>query len=252
MIIKEALAKFGLEEKPFSRSGLYSEFDGNVLYSLIRHKKPKVILDFAPREGRSSCFIINALLRNLEESNERITYVFSEREKEYLDITREWTNRFSNKIDFHYLGNAIEELPIISSFSPIDFLFVDASHDFILTDWYIKNLFPLVSSDGFIHIHDSYYDRNGNGFEDAILVNNPNWPPEQKDELIYLYGKELVKDKFKEFGLKDKVTIYEGDILRKWYEEQEKYNAESTITLYKEVVDEPLDGFVCALYFFRK
>mgnify|MGYP006921280516 CR=1 FL=1 len=246
-MIKESIIKYGDEPKSLTLPGLYSDFDGKVLYSTVRMNKPKTILDFAPREGKTLSLIVEALLKNKTKD---ITYIVCEKDIAYLNKIKSWTEQYKEEIKFIYIENIIDGLSIIKSYL-FDFIFIDANHDFVLADWYIDNIFPLAI--GYIHIHDVLYDLRGNGIEDIGFVKNPQSHPDIIDQnvLLSLYGSNMLlkaKEKYKLAA----INIFEEDIIKNWYLSQKTYTIESTISLYRQIHGTVTEqDFIRSIYLIR-
>jgi hypothetical protein len=251
MQIEYAYKIYAKEFMPINRPGLYSGFDGEVLYSIVREKKPKVILDFAPREGRTTSYIISALLKNYQEFD-KIIHIICEKDLGYLEDVKSWTAQFQQQITFVYFENILECLNELKNYS-IDFLCIDANHDFILADWYVENLFPLVAKTGFIHVHDVMYDLSGSGLNDIGFTINPQTHPDIVDHttLIELYGTKLHTEACQKYLVGSTIELYEEDILKQWYSKQDLYQIESTISLHRKLHGNSGD-FVRTAYFFRR
>jgi len=174
--MKEIYNKYKKEElNPIN--GIYSDFDCRMIYSVVREYKPKKIVDFAPREGRTTSSILSGLLLNIKESNDKIHYYVFEKELPFLNKIKEFINNFikENNLEDNFnvvFNENIIDSPILEEINNIDLLFIDANHDYILAKWYVENLFNKVSVGGIIHIHDIYYNEFGNGWEDATMVGN--------------------------------------------------------------------------------
>ena len=146
-------------------NGLYSDFDGRFIYSTVREHKPLKILDFAPREGKTTNCIVHALLNNIFTDKQKIEYYIFEKDEFYLNAIQQYLEAVIDKfnvreyITFHYSNNIIDN-PVLDSITDLDLLFIDANHDYILAKWYVDNLFKKVKVGGIIHVHDIHYNRN--------------------------------------------------------------------------------------------
>ena len=65
--------------------GIFSDFDAKILYSFVRETKPCNILDCAPREGKTTSAIIQALIKNSSEHPQDINYFIFEKDPSYFD-----------------------------------------------------------------------------------------------------------------------------------------------------------------------
>jgi len=170
--------KYEKEFDPFRHSldGLYSITDKKVLYYCVRELSPKVILDLGPRSGATTSTILAALVMNKTPPRD-IQYFIFEKDKPWLDKIKEFTKQNYPEINFHFYENVIDD-EVIKKIPPVDLLFIDANHDYILAKWYIDNLFPLAHDNSLTHIHDIYYNKNGNGWRDVGALGNPQNHPD--------------------------------------------------------------------------
>ena len=240
-------------------NGIYSDFDCRMIYSIVREYKPKKIIDFAPREGRTTSCILSGLLLNIKENNDKIYYYVFEKDIQFLNKTKEYVNNYiiENNLDdkFNVVFNEnIIDSPILEEINDIDLLFIDANHDYILAKWYVDNLFNKVSNKGIIHIHDIYFNEYGNGWEDITMINhhkNHNAPPHPDYSNIQtmknLYS--AIFDKYYEG--EEIINQFEGDVIKKFYAENEnKFDFYSTLEMSKKM--NLYHNFNCSLYLKKK
>ena len=117
---------------------------GELVYLFIRENKPKTILEISPCGGWSSLWICLALQDAKLDSN----YVS-------CDLIPDSQNNLPK--EFKELRTFIQADCRTSNYafcSPIDYLFIDSEHSAPFAEWYINNLFPLVSKNGLVSIHD--------------------------------------------------------------------------------------------------
>jgi hypothetical protein len=239
------------------RTGVYGDYDANVLYRVVREKKPAVILDFAPREGKSTSCILKACKKNMGENPSlKITYVISEMDPPFLESIKQYCQQYEG-IQFYFYENIIDNLDAIKSVGQYDLLFIDANHDFVLANWYIDNLFPLLSDKdtAFIHVHDVNYDLHGNGWDDVGFQQSPQSHEDivSLDRLKQLYSANtLYKYFYKWFkDESDSINLFEEDIVKDWFmNKQDRFVVESTITLCRMINLQ--QDMIRSCYFFAK
>jgi hypothetical protein len=195
--------------------GEYHPLDGHILYKIVRELKPITVLELAPRKGRTSSCIVNALIKN---GIKNVKYFLFEKNAFYFDKIKEYLKDFSG-IDF-YAGSNIIDSEILDSIRDIDLLLIDANHDYILARWYIQNLFPKLNTNSIIHIHDMHYNRTGKDWTDITFLNGgPNGIYNHPDVIDVNVLKLLYPTIFdKYFTGEMPVQRYEGDEIKEFYE----------------------------------
>lgn len=117
-----------------------------LLYSFLRDRKPKTVVEIGTWEGGSTAIIAAAL-----KKNERGTHYASE----LMDDLRETTRKIVKEhvgVEPMMLGDitcSLEQFP-----STFDGLFVDTNHDLEVTEWIVKNLWPRLDRGGLFVMHD--------------------------------------------------------------------------------------------------
>jgi predicted O-methyltransferase YrrM len=133
--------------EPAHLGGIYSGNDAGLLRDVMRHRKPRVVVEIGARTGT-----LTALMASEMRSAELIAF---ERDEGYRGVILEKLSTVPHDtIKVDVLGNVITQGLEAIGEKPIDLLFIDANHDAILARWYIRNLFPLVRPGGLIHVHD--------------------------------------------------------------------------------------------------
>ena len=118
-----------------------------ILYSLVREKKPKSVLEIGTWNGGTTSLILMALRKNKKE------FVFTA--SELLDEKREETKNNTERlcgISPVLIGDITKNLDNIPH--ELDFLFVDTDHDLETTKWIVENIWPRVISGGIFGMHD--------------------------------------------------------------------------------------------------
>ncbi|MCX8069356.1 MAG: class I SAM-dependent methyltransferase [Thermodesulfovibrionales bacterium] len=144
---------------------IYSDFDlhnrsvtkhieVDFLYFIIRHFRPKHVIEFSPYEGLSTAFIYEALKAN----NQDFTFATFD-----LEEFEGFTKRMKNYgIDLKVnTGDAIETVPKYLKdkglIGKVDFCFVDSEHTYTFASKYCKEIFPLLSEKCILMFHDMCY-----------------------------------------------------------------------------------------------
>jgi hypothetical protein len=206
-----------VNENPTFRNGIYSHYDAKQLYAFVREFKPINIVDCAPREGKTTSAIINAIVKNSSENPQNINYFIFEKDPKYfheikgylLQIAYELRDK-NVQMKIFYDRNIIKSKHI-DKMKDIDFLFIDANHDYMLSAYIFENVATKVKKGGYIHIHDMYVDLKGKGLEDICFKNSPNDHPDiiNPDSLKQFYP--TIYDQYKMHN--SIINIWEGDIV---------------------------------------
>jgi hypothetical protein len=190
--------------------GIFSDFDSKMLYSFIREYKPTRILDCAPREGKSLSAIFSALYKNcLIEGTKTINYWVFEKDQNYHFELFNYLKNITEKITSTgckitvYFDDDVYENESLNKIDYLDFLFIDAAHDYILPAYMIDRFDPLMKNDSYIHFHDMHIKKD---LSDIIFKNQPQDFDEDELKKTYSYY-----DKYYRPGLN-----WEGDIVNEY------------------------------------
>lgn len=211
-LVKE-LSKY-YEEIPFKenesenlrykfKNGMYTYTDGIVLYSMIRHIKPKRIIEIG--SGYSSALMLD--INNLFfENSIKLTFIEPFPRRLNSLITK------ADKQTAKVLVNKVQDVSL-ETFKQLergDILFVDSTHvskcgsdlNFILFE-----IVPILKPGVYIHFHDIFYpfeypkewvykgyNWNENYILKAFLMNNDNYKIKLFSHYIHLHHKESFKD----------------------------------------------------------
>ncbi len=131
----------------------YGYEDGLYLNAMIRHLKPKKIIEVG--SGFSSCLILDT---NEKYFNNSIECTFIEPYPDLLENVLQSTDYQSNTI----LETKLEDVPleVFSKLNKNDILFIDSSHVSKIgsdVNYLIHEILPRLNSGVFIHIHDIPY-----------------------------------------------------------------------------------------------
>lgn len=181
------------------KNGMYSFTDGIVLYSMIRHVKPKRIIEIG--SGHSSALMLD--VNNLFFDNS-IELTFIEPFPRRLHSLITDTDRKTAKVIERIVQDV--DLSIFSTLEKGDILFIDSTHvskcgsdlNFIMF-----KILPLLKEGVFIHFHDIFYpfeypkewvykgyNWNENYILRAFLMNNDRYQIQLFSHYMHLHHKE--------------------------------------------------------------
>jgi predicted O-methyltransferase YrrM len=126
-----------------------------VLYLMVRHFAPDVVVEISPKRGLSTLHIALALEHN--GHGRVLSFEINYRSiRAAADNVRR--NGLAHRVAFHY-GDARAEAPRqLAALDGIEFLFLDCDHGADFARWYTRGLFPCVRRGGIIHIDDIMTD----------------------------------------------------------------------------------------------
>ncbi|MGA7862347.1 MAG: class I SAM-dependent methyltransferase [Thermoplasmata archaeon] len=124
----------------------FDDVEAEVTYLLIRNSRPQVVVEISPSGGWSSLWMLSALRDNgtgclysydlVDDATRNIPATLSEQRWMFVrgDVRR-----------------AVRRLP-----RPIDYLFIDSDHSAEFADWYLQNVFPLLSPNAIVSVDDVF------------------------------------------------------------------------------------------------
>ena len=146
----------------------FSDFEGELLYCLIRDREPNVVFEISPDCGYSTIYITEALKKN--KSGKLYSFEIENKkrgEKTQTLIQNNLIQPVYENIEF-IIGDASETIKNINV-NP-DIVLIDSCHDKWFAEWYTKELFPLVKD--ILLIQDIiFYNREENSGEAKYLLN---------------------------------------------------------------------------------
>lgn len=143
------LFELGWEALRPSKAYMFPKFDDldcEITYLLVRHLKPKTIVEISPSGGWSTSW----LLRAVTENDSGTVYSYDLRDVASRLLPKELTagRWVFSKGD---VRDATSRIP-----SPIDYLFLDALHTGGFARWYVENLFPRLSRNAVVTVDDMF------------------------------------------------------------------------------------------------
>tara|TARA_X000000950_G_scaffold214835_1_gene258516 strand:+ start:40950 stop:42005 length:1056 start_codon:yes stop_codon:yes gene_type:complete len=144
----------------------FSDFDGEIMYCLIREIKPKIFFEISPDCGYSSIYITSALKKN----KKGILYSFEIEEKKF---GKETVNFIKNNIrNYSYNKHQIiigDATKTTLEFPDPDMVLIDSCHEDWFAKWYISSLLPRIKK--IVIIQDIvFYDRIEYSGESRVLL----------------------------------------------------------------------------------
>lgn len=175
LALKQIIAEYGREMENLWNilpGGMFNPLESMALYSLIRHQRPKTILEVGSLLGRSTCIIQQAVEYNGN------TNFFTCDLYEKSVLTKRNVDRIfpENKTVFlqHGIEQSLSDIP-----DDVDFIFLDGPHTYDFMVWCFENLLPKVITYGHVLIHDvnlsfdwNYRDTPGCETEYLISLKN--------------------------------------------------------------------------------
>lgn len=143
--LNEVFPKYINEYEPQVNSGL-AKVDALVLYSIIRSKKPKLMIEIG--SGQSTKIALAALEKNLSEGND---YKFIAIEPYPQPYLKDMTND-----KFHLIIKKVQQVEV-EVFNDADILFIDSSHVSKIgsdVNYEMLNILPTLKVGALIHWHD--------------------------------------------------------------------------------------------------
>lgn len=161
-LIERALAAYGREcgaltflperrydQRVFPTTGQYDWFAGQVLYCLVRHTRPRVVIEFSTSSGYSTTFMAAAVRRNGEGHIHTVDIDASAQQAAARWLAEQ---ELSSAVTLH-LGDCRTVVPTLLS-DDVDMLFIDTLHSFDMAAWYFTSLIPHLRRDALVQIHD--------------------------------------------------------------------------------------------------
>lgn len=145
----EYLPRLRYDRGVFPTLGQYDWGSGQVLYSLVRHVRPKVIIEFSTSSGYSTTFTAAALARNGRGVLHSVDL-----DATALAAAGQWLSnqRLDRVVNLH-LGDCRNIVPRLLRHD-VDLLFVDSLHSFDIANWYLGAIVPKLRPDVLVHVHD--------------------------------------------------------------------------------------------------
>ena len=145
----------GDDELQYSyRNGMFGPGDAEILYGIIRHLKPKRIVEIGA--GSSTLIAQEAIRKNKQESkNYTCTHICVE----------PYENPWLEKLGIEVIRKKVEDLPIsfFEALEENDILFVDSSHvvkpqgDVLFE---VFDVYGSINSGVYVHVHDIFTPRD--------------------------------------------------------------------------------------------
>lgn len=135
--------------------GMYHDEEHRILYLLVRHFRPAIVVEFSPNKGWSTLHLAQAL-----ETNDQGHIYSFELDPANIVIAQRILSAYGlmHRVTFH-AGDVRKTLPpVVSTLQQaIDFLFVDSNHSYDFARWWLREVLPVVCPGGLVHVHDIEY-----------------------------------------------------------------------------------------------
>ena len=125
----------------------FDDIEAELTYLLIRESKPNTIVEIGALGGWSTSWILSGLRDNRHGK----LYSFDKAD----DSTKTLPPGLTENRWVFVLGDILKDEDSIPR--NIDYLLVDANHTADFARWYLEKIFPKVSHDSFISVHDMFH-----------------------------------------------------------------------------------------------
>ena len=147
----------------------FSDFEGELLFCLIRDRKPEIIYEISPDCGFSSIYITAALSKNKKG---KVFSFETEKFKNKIPIKKVIENNLLNSEDFKTLQLVIGDASKTTlDFPDPDILLIDSCHDRWFGKWYTENLLKRVKDLSIVQ-DILFFDRREYSGEADYLISN--------------------------------------------------------------------------------
>lgn len=134
----------------FPTIGQYDWFSGQLLYCLIRYKKPQQIIEVSTSSGYSTLFSALALKKN---GTGKI-HTFDTDRKALTAAQKNFKQFKVEKFIKIYVGNAKINIRRIKDLRNTDIAFLDSLHTEEFARWFIENIVLKIKTNALFHMHD--------------------------------------------------------------------------------------------------
>ena len=126
-----------------------------VLYLMVRHFAPDVVVEISPKRGLSTLHIALALEHNGRGRVRSFEIDYRSLRSAAASVR---DNGLAHRVAWHY-GDARIDVPRqVAGLDGLEFLFLDSDHSAEFARWYTRALFPRVRRGGIIHVDDVMTD----------------------------------------------------------------------------------------------
>ena len=143
-----------LDYETFNKNclGHYAKAESQFLYSLIRHLKPKLVLEMSPDQGLSTSIMLEAMDKNGIESI-LLSY-------DITDLSLKW-DRKEGLVQRELLLGDVRETLTDEHLENTELFFIDSDHSYAFASWYSPRI-ELLKPGTSVIIHDwPMYDSMG-------------------------------------------------------------------------------------------
>jgi predicted O-methyltransferase YrrM len=133
----------------FPTIGQYDWALGQVLYALVRHTRPRRIIEFSTSSGYSTSFTALALQKNGGGLVESVDI-----DGRAQTAAAAWLRQLGvfEHVRLHE-GDCRVAVPRLLG-PDVDLVFIDTLHSFDIAEWYLRELVPSLDPSTLVHVHD--------------------------------------------------------------------------------------------------
>jgi predicted O-methyltransferase YrrM len=124
----------------------FDDVEAEVTYLLIRTARPERVVEISPSGGWSSLWLLSALRDN--RTGQLYSYDLVD------DATMNIPAPLREKRWTFVQGDVRRAVPALPR--PIDYLFIDSDHSAEFADWYVRDVFPLLSPNAIVSVDDVF------------------------------------------------------------------------------------------------
>ena len=181
----------------------YSYTDGIVLYSLLRHLKPKSVIEIG--SGYSSALMLDV---NEHFFNNEIALTFVEPYPVRLNSLLKTSDKKQTNIVESFVQDV--DLELFKTLKKDDILFVDSSH-VVKTGSDVQhilfNILPILNSGVYIHFHDVFYPFE---YPKKWVLNGFNWNEDYFLRAFLMYNNDFEIALFSDYLHKFHKSVFES------------------------------------------
>lgn len=159
--LAEALARYGEELRHlrawarmrnerawFPATGMYDWIEAQILYLLLRHLQPTVVVEISPNFGYSTGVMLLALHANRHGT----LWSFDLEDRFHHVASRTFDQAGIDRSRQRFVAGDVRRNQALPA--TIDVLFMDSDHSYDFARWYQSALIPRVRPGGLVHVHD--------------------------------------------------------------------------------------------------
>lgn len=184
-------ARLRTDQSFFPHTGMYDWVEAQILYLLIRLRKPESVVEISPNYGYSTGFMLLAMNKN----DRGQLYSFDVSAQFHRHALRNFAKVGIDASRLRFFAGDVRVESYHSLPSTIDLLFLDSDHSDTFAEWYLDDLWPRIAGNGLLHVHDvlRYGVKPNLGDEGEGLVLWEFIQEQQIPETDFMYVSEFVR-----------------------------------------------------------